>query len=215
MMRAMIVGALSLSIASSGVAQVLDNPRGEQRAADLAVGANKHNHETPPADPADVSTPERAVKAVYETLSGKAGEARNWNRFRSLMAPDARFITESVAADGVVRRRALAVEDLIASNEKAFATQGFFEHYVIAHQDAWGHFAVVVTPYETRHAPGQAPFARGIKHLELTSDGRRWFIESIVWERETSTSRLPAGAAAALNARRDQGDDDENRPFVL
>ena len=201
MVRALVVAALSLSIATSALAQVRENERGEARAADRAVGANKHNQETPAADPADVATPESVVKAIYETLSGRAGEARNWNRFRSLMAPDARFITESVAADGAVRRRALGVDDLITSNEKGFATQGFFEHGVIAHNDVWGHFAVVVTPYESRRAPGEAPFARGIKHVELTSDGKRWFIESIVWEKETTASPLPPEAAAALNAR--------------
>ena len=198
MMRALVVAALSLSAASSALAQVLENDRGEARAADRAVGANKHDQETPAADPADVATPESAVKAVYQTLSGPAGEARNWNRFRSLVAPGARFITESAAADGTVHRRALDVEDLISSNEKTFATQGFFEHGVITRKEAWAHFAVVVTPYESRHAPGEAPFARGIKHVELTSDGKRWFIESIVWECETSASPLPPEAAETL-----------------
>ena len=131
------------------------------------------------------------------------------------MAPDARFVTESVTADGAVRRRALGVEDLIATNDKSFATQGFFEHGVITHDEAWSHFAVIVTPYESRHALSEAPFARGIKHVELTSDGKRWFIESIVWERETPAYPLPRGAASVLNERPDQGYEDENRPFVL
>lgn len=216
MIRALALAALSLSVPSSGVAQVLDNPRGEARAADRAVGANKHDQETPAADPADVATPESAVKAVYETLSGRAGETRNWDRFRSLMAPDARFITQSVAADGAVRRRVLGVGELITSNDNAFATQGFFEHYAIARDEAWAHFAVVVTPYETRHAPGEAPFARGIKHIELTSDGKRWFIESIVWERETTASPLPPEAAAALNPKPGAAKDEEGADgFVL
>lgn len=197
-MRALVVAALSLSAASSALAQVLENDRGEARAADRAVGANKHDQEAPAADPVDVATPESAVKAAYQTLSGPAGEARNWNRFRSLVAPGARFITEGAAADGTVHRRALDVEDFISSNEKTFATQGFFEHGVIIHEEAWAHFAVVVTPYESRHARGEAPFARGIKHVELTSDGKRWFIESIVWERETPASPLPPKAAEAL-----------------
>jgi hypothetical protein len=213
MIRALVAAALSLSIATSVPAQVLDNERGERRAADRAVGANEADQQTPPADPRDVATPKSVVKAMYETLSGRAGEARNWNRFRSLMAPDARFITESVAADGSVRRRALGVEDLITSNNKAFATQGFFEHGVIARDEVWAHFAMVVTPYESRHAPGEAPFARGIKHVELTSDGKRWFIESIVWERETAAFPLSPTAAAALKGRHEE--DKDPLPFVL
>ena len=216
MTRVLVVALLALSIATSALAQVLENANGERRAADRAAGVYERDQETPAADPADVASPESVVKAVYETLSGRAGEARNWNRFRSLMAPDARFVTESAAADGTVRRRALGVEDLIASNDKSFASQGFFEHGVIAHDEVWGHFAVVVTPYESRHAPGEAPFARGIKHVELTSDGKRWFIESIVWERETTASPLPPDAAAALNARPGEADHEEGlNSFVL
>jgi hypothetical protein len=212
MIRALVVAALSLSIATSALAQVLENERGERRAADRAVGANKWDQETPAVDPADVATPESVVKALNETLSGRAGEARNWNRFRSMMAPDARFVTESVTPDGAVHRRALGVEDLITSNEEALATQGFFEHRVITDYEVWAHFAVVVTPYEVRHAPGEAPFARGIKHFELTSDGKRWFVESVVWEGETTASPLPPAAAAALEARPEEG---PYFPFVL
>ena len=198
MIRALVFAALSLSIATSGLAQVHENERGEARAADRAVGANKHDQETPAADPADVATPESVVKALNETLSGRAGEARNWNRFRSLMAPNARFVAESVAADGAVHRQALGVEDIITSNEKALATEGFFEQRVITHDEVWAHLAVIVTAFEIRHALGEAPFARGIKHFELTSDGKRWFVESIVWESEATASPLPPEAAASL-----------------
>ena len=216
MTRAVVAAALLLSIASPALAQVLDNPRGEAREADQAARANEHDPEAPAADPADVASPASVVMAMYETLSGKAGEARNWNRFRSLMAPDARFVTESVAAEGGERRRALGVEDLIASNDKSFATQGFFERGAIAHEEIWGHLAVVVTPYESRRAPDEEPFARGIKHVELTSDGKRWFIESIVWERETAASPLPPDAAAALSRKPGEAEqDDGNRPYVL
>jgi hypothetical protein len=212
MIRGLVVAALSLSIATSALAQVLENERGQRQAAGGAVGANERDQETPAADPADVATPESVVKALNETLSGRAGEARNWERFRSLMAPNARFVTESVAADGAVHRQALGVEDIITSNEKALATEGFFEHRVITHDEVWAHLAVIVTAFEIRHASGEAPFARGIKHFELTSDGKRWFVESIVWESEATASPLPPEAAAALEARPEEG---TYYPFVL
>jgi len=203
MIRAVVVAALSLSIATSALAQVLENEHGEARAADRAARANEHD-ETPAAD--------SVVKAIDETLSGRAGEARNWSRFRSLMAPGARFVTESVAADGAVRREALGVEDLITSNENAFATQGFFEHRVITHDEVWAHLAVIVTAFEIRYASGEAPFARGIKHFELTSDGKRWFVESIVWEGETTASPLPPNAAAGLKESHEKVN---NYEFIL
>jgi hypothetical protein len=177
MIRTLVFAALSLSIATSALA------------------------ETPPANPADVATPENLVNAVYATISGRAGEARDWNRFRSLMAPDVRFITKSVAADGAVHRDAFGVEELVAGGDKSFAKEGFFERGVISHEEVWAHIALVVSPYEQRSAPGEAPFARGIHHFELTSDGKRWFLESITWESESAASPLPPEAAAALKAR--------------
>jgi hypothetical protein len=203
---------MSISIASSALGQVLENERGERRAADRAAGANEGDQEPPPADPADVATPERVVEAISETLSGRAGEGRNWNRFRSLMAPGARFVAKGVADDGAVHSRVLGVEDLIASDNESFATQGFFEHRVITHDEVWAHLAVIVTAFEVRHALGEAPFARGIKHFELTSDGKRWFVESIVWESETTASRLPSEAAEAL---KEVPEKDENYPFII
>jgi hypothetical protein len=177
MIRTVILAAMSLSIATSALA------------------------ETPAANPTDVATPEDLVSAGYTTISGRAGEARDWNRFRSLMAPDARFIIKSVAADGAVRRRVLGVEELSASTDTSFATEAFFERGVVAHEMVRAHMAVVVSPYEARDAPGAAPFARGIKHFELTSDGKRWYLESLVWEPETTASPLTPDAAAALKAR--------------
>ncbi|MDP3378921.1 MAG: hypothetical protein Q8S53_11195, partial [Brevundimonas sp.] len=46
----------------------------------------------PAADPADVATPEALITAVYDVISGDAGVARDWDRFRSLFHPTARLI---------------------------------------------------------------------------------------------------------------------------
>ena len=41
----------------------------------------------PPADPADVESIGAIMLAVYDVISGDAGEARDWDRFRSLFVP--------------------------------------------------------------------------------------------------------------------------------
>ena len=45
-----------------------------------------------PANPKDVSSPEAIVAAVYDVISGPAGQKRNWDRMRILFVPDARMI---------------------------------------------------------------------------------------------------------------------------
>ena len=42
------------------------------------------NAQVKEADPADVSSPDAILKAVYDVISGDAGVERNWDRFRSL-----------------------------------------------------------------------------------------------------------------------------------
>ena len=46
----------------------------------------------PEADPADVESIESIITAYYDVISGEAGQPRNWDRFHSLFAPEARRI---------------------------------------------------------------------------------------------------------------------------
>lgn len=191
MIRAIaLASALSLALAAPSLAETPPAAATAPTAAPASA-----------ADRADVATSQSIVQAVYATISGPAGKPRDWARFRSLMAPDARFVVASVGADGGVHRRVLSVEDYIAHADPLLAKQGFFEHGVIPHPVVWAHIATIVSPYESRHAAGEPPFARGINHFQLTSDGKRWFIESIMWEGETPAFPLPPEAAGTLAGR--------------
>ena len=44
------------------------------------------------ADPKDVGSLDAIMKAVYDVISGDAGKARDWDRFRTLFHKDARLI---------------------------------------------------------------------------------------------------------------------------
>ena len=53
------------------------------------------------ADPADVATQDAIIEALYDVISGPAGEARDWDRFRSLFIPEgARLIPTGVDPRG-------------------------------------------------------------------------------------------------------------------
>ena len=41
------------------------------------------------ASPVDVGSIDAIMKAVYDVISGGAGQKRDWDRFRSLFHPDA------------------------------------------------------------------------------------------------------------------------------
>jgi hypothetical protein len=51
--------------------------------------------------------------------------------------------------------------------------------------------AEVWSTYESRHAKGEKPFARGVNSFQLFFDGTRWWIVTIYWEDETPGHSLP------------------------
>src|SRR5271155_2577211 len=64
------------------------------------VGSIAGHPDWPKAKPEDVKSPEAIVAAVYTVISGGKGEARDWDRMRSLFIPDARLIPSSPGKDG-------------------------------------------------------------------------------------------------------------------
>ena len=79
----------------------------------------------PAARPEDVATPEAIVAALYDVISGPKGKARDWDRFRSLFAPEARMIPLGKRPDGTFGHRALTPADYITRSEKVLVEEGF------------------------------------------------------------------------------------------
>ncbi|UCD76017.1 MAG: hypothetical protein JSV91_03660 [Phycisphaerales bacterium] len=136
------------------------------------------------ADPADVASIEAIVTAYYDVISGDAGQTRNWDRFRSLFAKDARFITvKSMGAKA--SPVSLAPEQYVELNRKYFERGGYHEREIHQRVDSYGKVAHVFSTYESRRK-GDAPdpYSRGINSIQLISNGQRWWIASIMWDYE-------------------------------
>jgi hypothetical protein len=141
---------------------------------------------------ADVESIDGIVAALYDVISGPAGKPRDWDRMRSLFAPEARLMIAVPHPDGSFALRTLTVEDYIGRNSKAFATMGFFERELARTSDSFGQIAQVFSTYESRHAAGDAkPFQRGINSLQLVNDGKRWWVVNLVWRAEDERLPLP------------------------
>jgi hypothetical protein len=141
---------------------------------------------------ADVESIDGIVAALYDVISGPAGKPRDWDRMRSLFAPEARLMIAVPHPDGSFALRTLTVEDYIGRNSKAFATMGFFERELARTSDSFGQIAQVFSTYESRHAAGDAkPFQRGINSLQLVNDGKRWWVVNVVWRAEDERLPLP------------------------
>lgn len=145
---------------------------------------------TPQAKAGDVDTVEHILNAVYDTISGPVGP-RNWDRFRSLYYNDARMIPSHRGDSGKVTASSLTVEQYIEKAQAFFDKEGFFEAPVANRIEVWDHIAHVWSTYESRHAKGEKPFARGINSFQLLNDGNRWWVVTIYWEGEEPGHPLP------------------------
>ncbi len=156
-----------------------------------APGATPATAAPPAARGGDVDSIEHIIATVYDVISGPAGAPRDWDRFRSLYYPGARLIPSRRDDKGVVTARVLTPDEYVARGKDAFANQGFFENQVANRVEAWDRIAHVWSTYESRHAKGEKPFARGINSFQLINDGTRWWILTIYWEGEDTAHPLP------------------------
>jgi len=149
----------------------------------------------PLARPEDVKSIDSILSALYGVISGPPGE-RDWNRFRSLFLPQGRLTSATKRPDGTWRIHPMGVEDYAKGAGDYFMQHGFFESAIVNHVQTFGNVSQVFSSYESRHAAGEAPFARGINSIQLLNDGGRWWIVSILWDEERGDNPLPKEFAA-------------------
>ena len=145
-----------------------------------------------PADPKDVSSPEAIIAAVYDVISGPAGQKRNWDRMRTLFVPDARMIPTGKRPTGEGTRRTLSVEDYITTSGPFLEKDGFFEVEIGRKTEQFGSIIHVFSTYESKRTlADEKPFMRGINSIQLWNDGKRWWIITILWQSENKDNLIP------------------------
>ena len=145
------------------------------------------------ANSADVSSIDAIMKAVYDVISGDAGQKRDWDRFRTLFHKDARMIPSGKNAQtGVIGARAFTPEEYITRSSPFMEKEGFFEREIARRVDTYGNIAQVFSTYQSFHkADDKKPFARGINSFQLLNDGKRWWVVTIYWQGETPETPIP------------------------
>ena len=148
----------------------------------------------PTARPQDVSSPDAIIKALYEVISGPAGQKRDWDRMRSLFVPNARLMP-AVARPGGAGTGVIvwSVDDYINAAGPGLERNGFFEIEIKRVSEQFGNVMHLFSTYESRRlATDEKPFARGINSIQLLKDGDRWWVVSIYWQGETPAFQIPA-----------------------
>lgn len=136
----------------------------------------------PTAAAADVATVDAIIAALYDVISGPAGQARNWDRFRSLFVPEAKLIPTGFP-EGSTRGRArfLGVENYVTGSGKAIEERGFFEREIGRVSERFENIVHAFSAYESRQTADSPVIQRGINSIQLTWDGERWWVTNIMW----------------------------------
>ena len=148
--------------------------------------------EPAPAAADDLTTLDGILGALYDSISGPAERKRDLRRFRSLFAHGARLIPAAPAEEG--DRPIIAVLDVDEFFKRAcehFKVAGFFESEVARKVDSFGSVTHAFSTYESRRAPGEEPFARGVNSIQLFNDGERYWVVTVFWDSERPGNPVP------------------------
>jgi hypothetical protein len=151
---------------------------------------NNEMANTPPANPADVSSIDAIIKASYDVISGPAGP-RNWDRHHSLFLPDAKMGAVSKAPAGQSQYKAFTPEEYRKMNSLFFMQSGFYEEELKRNVSQFGNVATVESAFQYRLTPGGKVEQRGVNYFTLVNSGGRWWIVSINWQDEDANNKLP------------------------
>jgi len=181
------------SSASAPKTETVDASKSE--AARQQPSAQDLSSRVPAPRPDDVNSLDAILKAIYDVISGPAGE-RDWNRFRSLFVPEARLTSATRKDGGPVRL--LDVEGYARGAGSYFKTHAFYESAIVNRIQKFGNIAQVFSSYASRTAPNEKPFARGVNSIQLFNDGSRWWVLSILWDEESPANPLPPDLATQV-----------------
>jgi hypothetical protein len=182
----LLTGDLFFGTGSGSAAQ--EKKEAEKAAA--AQAGTAANAAAPAANPKDVQSLDAIVAAIYDVISGPPG-ARDWNRFNSLFATDARLIAVRAPKEGKPTLVVMTPKDYADKAGSYFLEHGFFEHELSRKTDSFGAMTHIYTTYESREMKDGKPIDRGINSMEFFNDGQRWWCVEIYWDAERAGNPIP------------------------
>lgn len=158
----------------------------------LAAGVGTGTaQDRPPARTADVGSIDSILTALYAVISGPVGQPRQWDRFHSLMHPQARLIPTGCDTAGACKLRILTPAEYQTLADSFLVATGFTERELHRKTERYGAIAHAFSSYASFRGTETAPFARGINSIQLFWDGSRWWVLSVFWDAERPSNPLP------------------------
>lgn len=141
--------------------------------------------------PQDVSSPEAIVRASFEVESGPVGVARDWAREQTLYDPAGLFVAAGRDPEtGALEPRRRTFQEYVDMMDAYSVQTGFVDKPLGCVTARRKYVATVTCGYEARE--GAKVIERGVDMFQLYSDGKRWWILSVVWDKEEPGNPIPA-----------------------
>jgi len=138
----------------------------------------------------DVKSIDTIIASLYDVISGEAGSARDWIRFKNLFTAEARLIPTGKNKEGKFNYRTITPDEYIQMFTSRIST-GFFERELHRTTEAYGTIVHVFSTYETKETKDGAVTNRGINSIQLYFDGTRYYVVNIFWCAESLGFALP------------------------
>ena len=142
---------------------------------------------------ADLAAIDQAIRGVYEVISGPPGQKRDFDKMRTMFAPNA-----TLKAIGPKGLRGGSLEDYISRNAAVLEKEGFTERELGRRVELWGGLATAWSAYDGRTATGSF-HERGINSFQLVKIDGKWLVASILWQEETPANPLPTNLTKGTN----------------
>lgn len=145
------------------------------------------------AAPQDVSSIDGIIAALYDVISGPAGEARDWDRFYTLFIPEgARLVPSGRGQQGAATYQVWTPQEYAERAGASLEANGFFEREIGRTTEEFGNVVHVFNAYDSKRTLEDAePFARGINSIQLFHDGSRYWVVTIFWDSERPDNPIP------------------------
>jgi hypothetical protein len=135
----------------------------------------------------DVAAISALIQALYRWISGPAGP-RDPMVLRAMFCPEGRLAFSHDL--GGSWKQVTPAEFTTEVNLK-LETAGFYELQLSATLSAFGVIAHVFSIYESRRAPAEPAYARGVNSIELVKQAGEWRVLSMCWDQERAGNPLP------------------------
>lgn len=139
----------------------------------------------------DVESIDSIIKALYASISGDKGEARDWNRFRYLFIPEAKLMPTGQNPEGRGVYGAWGINEYIERVDKNFLENGFHERELHREVEQFRNVAHVFSTYDSKRTLDGEVIARGINSIQLFYDNERWWVVSVFWSPENADNPIP------------------------